>query len=180
MYRFFCEKVGSEADELIQATFMACAKARDQFRKDSSFRTYLYAVARRELYQHFRRRTRNAKMDFAVTSMADLGTSPSSHLARGERKALLAQALRQLPLQQQIIIELHYWEDMRAPQLAAIFEIAEPTARVWLHRARQALRERMAGLTAAPGGDPRGDPALEDWAREIRLQRRATHDREDT
>jgi len=41
IYGFFETKCEADADELPQATFLACLRARDQFRKESSFRTYL-------------------------------------------------------------------------------------------------------------------------------------------
>ena len=39
IYNFFETKCESEADELVQATFLACVRARDQFRAAASFRT---------------------------------------------------------------------------------------------------------------------------------------------
>src|SRR5262245_61871458 len=41
--RFFQHKIEDKADDLVQQTFMACVKARNQFRNASSFRTYLFA-----------------------------------------------------------------------------------------------------------------------------------------
>ena len=50
IYRFFEYRVGGDADDLAQRTFLACVTARDQFRGLSSFRTFLFAIARNELY----------------------------------------------------------------------------------------------------------------------------------
>jgi RNA polymerase sigma factor (sigma-70 family) len=170
VYQFFRDKVSGEEDELIQATFLACVRGRDQFRNDGSFRAYLFSLARNELYRHLRRLARDANLDFSITSLAAVTPSPSSAVAHDERRALLADALRQLPLQQQLVIELHYWEDMRPRELAEIFEIAEPTARLWLFRARRALRVQLehAGL---PLTDERGADALAGWARSLREDR---------
>ncbi|MCI0355339.1 MAG: 2-amino-4-hydroxy-6-hydroxymethyldihydropteridine diphosphokinase, partial [Acidobacteria bacterium] len=40
IYRFFERKVAGEPDELVQETFLACVRRRDQFRRQSSFRTF--------------------------------------------------------------------------------------------------------------------------------------------
>lgn len=168
VYRFFRDKAHGEEDELIQATFFACVRGRDQFRKRCSFRAYLFTLARHELYAYFRRKARRAHVDFAVTSLADLGPSPSQQVDRDQQRAELAAALHQLPLQQQLVLELHYWEDMRPAELARVFEIEEATARVWLFRARQALRRHIEGH--APGSTPpgSGEDALGAWAEALR------------
>ncbi|MEO7731753.1 MAG: sigma-70 family RNA polymerase sigma factor, partial [Kofleriaceae bacterium] len=54
IYGFFETKCEADADELVQSTFLACLRARDQFRKESSFRTYLFTIARHELYRVLR------------------------------------------------------------------------------------------------------------------------------
>lgn len=171
VYRFFRDKVSGNEDELIQATFFACVRARDQFREDCSFRAYLFTLARNELYQHIRLEARRGKLDFGVTSLADLGPSPSRVLDMDQQRAQLTHALRQLPLQQQLLIELHYWEDMRPAELAEIFEITQTTARVWLHRARQALRETLEGPQLHDASSTAGGEALATWAQALTKHR---------
>ncbi|TMQ23133.1 MAG: sigma-70 family RNA polymerase sigma factor [Deltaproteobacteria bacterium] len=80
-------------------------------------------------------------------------------------------ALRQLPVEQQVLLEFHYWHDLDAGALAQMFEASPGAIRVRLLRARQALRHRLGTtpppiggdpLSAAlsePDGDPAGDPA---------------------
>ncbi|MEX1364934.1 MAG: RNA polymerase subunit sigma-70, partial [Nannocystaceae bacterium] len=38
LYRFFTNKLSDHADDLIQATMMACVRGRDSFRKECGFR----------------------------------------------------------------------------------------------------------------------------------------------
>jgi len=154
IYRFFENKVGAEADELAQATFLACVGAREQFRAQSSFRTYLFAIARNELYGYLRRLRRDDVLDFAVTSLADIATTPVSRLERARQAEQLRSALRDLPAEQQLLLELHYWHDLDAAALAEVFDSTPGAIRVRLLRARRAVRERMApAALAAAGGD---------------------------
>jgi RNA polymerase sigma factor (sigma-70 family) len=144
IYRFFEHKVGGEADDLAQRTFMACVKGRDRFRGQSSFRTYLFAIARNELYTFFRRLPKREHVDFEVTSIADLVTSIPGKLERAREVVQLRAALSMLPAEQQLLLELHYWHDLDAAGLAEIFAIPPGTIRVRLLRARRALREQLA------------------------------------
>lgn len=146
---FFATKCHGDADDLVQKTLLACVRAKDQFRKQSSFRTYLFTVARHELYQHLRKQRRDdERLDFSITSVADLVTTPGTRLARdAERRQMLA-VLQAMPVEQQTLLELHYWEGMDTAALAEVFEISEGAVRVRLHRARKELKERLA-----PGAD---------------------------
>jgi RNA polymerase sigma factor (sigma-70 family) len=148
LYRFFRNKSGDECDELVQATMLACLDAKQQFRGDASFRTYLFGIARNKLYRHYRDRKRDEGLDMSVTSVAALITSPGSVLARDEAHRALLAALRELPVEQQTLLELHYWEEMDTVQLAAVFEVPAATVRTWLFRARGKLRE-LLGPTLA-------------------------------
>ena len=152
IYRFFEHKLGAEADELAQATFLACLAARDQFRGRSSFRTYLFTIARHELYAHLRRMRRNEVLDFEVTSLAEIVTTPSSRIDRARRGETLRSALLELSAEQQLLLELHYWHDLDASALAEVFDASPATVRVRLVRARGALRERLSRLGAGALG----------------------------
>lgn len=164
--RFFESKVDRDVDELVQRTFLALTEHRDQFRSQSSFRTYLFTIAKHQLYRHLRRRYR-AKLDFGVTSMRDLRTTPTARLVRDQEKQLLLEALRTLPLEQQILIEMHYWEGLGFDALAEVFEIAPTTVRTRLFRSRRALREQMAELANQPRPAEASESELEAWARAL-------------
>jgi RNA polymerase sigma factor (sigma-70 family) len=149
IYRFFEHKVGAETDELTQKTFLACVRARDQFRGQSSFRTYLFTLARHELYGHLRGLPRRrGEVDFEVTSIAELVTSASGRLERAQQVELLRAALRELPAEQQLLLELHYWHELDAVALAEVFGANAGAIRVRLLRGRKALREQMERLGA--------------------------------
>ena len=167
IYGFFETKCPAEADELTQATFLACVRARDQFRRESSFRTYLFTIARNELYRILRtRQRRDAKLDFQLSSIAELVSTPGTRLARNQEHRRLVEALQHLPVEQQTLLELHYWEDMGIPELAEIFDAPTATIRTRLHRARKALREQMEG--AAPPQVLETLESMDVWARGLR------------
>ena len=108
--RFFRNKVDEGVDDLIQRTFLACVESRDAFRGEASFRTYLFTLARNELFAHLRRREReHARFDPLEQSVHDLGPTPTNIVAQKAEQRLLLQALRRIPVDLQVALELFYW-----------------------------------------------------------------------
>lgn len=174
IYGFFETKCDAHADDLTQATFLACVRARDQFRKSSSFRTYLFTIARNELYRLLRTHQRkDAKLDFELSSIAELISTPGTKLARDQEHRQLLGALQRLPVDQQTLLELHYWEELDIGALAEIFDAPTATIRTRLHRARKALRELMEG--SAPAGVLETLETMDRWVKGSRDKRLGKH-----
>jgi RNA polymerase sigma-70 factor (ECF subfamily) len=167
LHRFFANKC-NEPDEMVQATFMALLKAKDQFAGRSTFRTYLFTIARNELYRHVRKLQRDRLFDPEVSSIAQIATTIGTRLARNQEHKMMCAALRTLPLDQQTLLELHYWEDVDITALSEIFETEHATMRMRLHRARTALREAMLSSKAAPPQALASLETLDTWARQAR------------
>lgn len=143
--RFFINKVDEdEVEDLIQRTLLACVESRDNFRRQSSFRTYLFAVARNELLMFFRRARGRKVVDLSSNSVIALGTSPSRAAVRAQEQRRLFDALRELTADQQTLLELHYWEGLQGPELAEVLGVDPTTVRTRLHRTRLALRSVLA------------------------------------
>jgi len=171
LFRFFRNKVDDGADDLVQQTFLACVQSRDRFRGDASFRTYLFTAARSKLYDYLdRRRREGAAVDYGVTSCADLGISPSSIVARNEQQRLLLQALRALPIDLQIALELYYFEQIRGPELAQALGVPEGTVRSRLRRGLELLRGRLQALATSPAVAESTLTDLDAWAAAVRDQ----------
>ena len=145
VYRFFRSKLESGADDLVQETFLACTRNREVIRAESSFRTYLFCVARSKLFDALRTRMRRGT-DVSLCTMADLRCSPSTWIARNEDLQLLHTALERLPLELQLVLELFYFEEQSAPAVAQILEIPEGTVRSRIRRAIDQLRVHIANV----------------------------------
>lgn len=171
IWRFFQNKIQGDVDELVQITFLACVRGRDQFRKECSFRTFLFTIARRELYRYLRKRHRDRNaLDFGVTSLADLNTTPRSKLAKRDEHKLLLRALRMMPIELQVLLELHYWEGMGTSELADIFEVKPGAMRTRLSRARKQLRETMDKMADKPLTLQTSVANLDAWAAGLRKE----------
>ena len=170
IYRFFSHKVTpGDVDDLVQDTFEACAKSRDAFRGRSSFRTYLFTIARNRLYHYWAKRAKRSAVSLSEVSLVALETSVGTRLAREGRLQWLLAALRQLPLEKQVLFELRYWQEFSDADLAEIFEIARPTVRSRLRRLRVELRELIGELEKAPPAQQLASTdAFDEWARSVR------------
>ncbi len=143
--RFFRAKVGDDGADLISQTFLACVEGRDRI-DGGNVRAYLFAVARRRLADHFRQRQH---VDLSVTSLADMKTGPVTHLGRQEQRELLQRGLALIPLDDQIALELLYFEELPTAEIALVLEVGENTVRSRLARARDKLRKALTELGSA-------------------------------
>jgi RNA polymerase sigma-70 factor (ECF subfamily) len=169
LHRFFVNKVSASSDveELVQRTFTACVEGIDGFRGDASFRTWMFVIARNVLGMWIRGRTQ-ATVDLGTASIADLGVGPSTALAAGRERKQLLHALRRIALEQQIILELYYWDELSAAEIGAVFEIPEGTARGRIRKAKLELRAVLDEM-ARTGIDVESTiSGLEHWARSLR------------
>ena len=167
--RFFRNKCDRDHDDLIQATFLGCVESVARFREDSSFRTFLFAIARNVLSKYYRsKRRERARLDFGSVSAADLGASPSAWMEQGEGARTMLHALRRIPLDSQIALELHYWEGMTGQQIAEVLDIPLGTAKTRLRRARQLLETELARFSNGELKAGYTNTDLDAWARGLR------------
>lgn len=172
LFRFFRSKVSTGAEDLVQQTMLACADGVHRFRGEASFKTYLLAIARTQLLMHLRKHARKGKQLVELeTSVADvLGSpSPSVMVAGKDEQRLVLRALRHIPIDLQIAVELHYWEEMRIDDIAVVIGVPSGTVKSRLNRARRLVREWIMQVEEVPAAlreTTAGD--VESWARSLR------------
>lgn len=110
---------------------------------------YAVGIARHMLIHYIRDR-KTGKVDFDASVHSVLG-SETTLSVRLDKRNMILNTLRALPLQHQMAFELHYGENMPIPELAATMERDEKTIRSYLQLAAQRLREQMKGKIT---GDP--------------------------
>lgn len=151
VYRFFRNKIDGDLDDLVQDTFARCVDRADAVADNDRFRAFLLGVARNVLRERYRAKaSRPDAVDFDAQSVADLGTSPTGALARKRDHRLLLAALRSIPLEDQVALELVYWESMTGRELAQVMQVPEGTARTRLRSARLSLEAALAKLARTP------------------------------
>lgn len=171
VYGFFRNKTSGAVDDLVQKTFMACVEGRDRV-KTNSFRAYLFGVARNILYGEYRRRRKHEAVDFGASSAQDLDPGPSTALGKKEEHRLLLQALRRIPLDYQVALELYYVEGMRGPELAEVLDVPEPTVRSRIRRGLEQVKKEIERVASTPALAESTVGGLESWAADLGTQMR--------
>lgn len=165
--RFFVNKVGDASSDLIQRTFLACVEGVERYRGEGSFRSYVFAIAYRQLCLHYRKRGRE-RLAFESVSAAALDASLSGLIVEREELRLFMAGLRVIPLELQLVLELHYWEECSVAEISAVLEIPPGTVKSRLRRGREQLRAAVERLASNPGLASSTIGGLETWAREVR------------
>jgi RNA polymerase sigma factor (sigma-70 family) len=169
LYRFFHNKLSHDVDDLVQDVLLALLNKPSAYEQRGSFKAYLLGVARYQLFDVYRKLRRDGdRLEFETVTVHDLDPSPSEHVAgRGEERLLL-QALRHLPIDLQIALELTYWEEFAAPEIAEVLTIPVDTVYSRLRRAKELLKKQLAKLACSPQELESTQTDLEHWAAAIR------------
>ncbi len=163
LYRFFRYKVApADVEDLVQQVLLSTVEGAEQFRGESSLRAFIFGIARNTLFGHYRSNRRTPELDFGVSSLMDLTPTASSLLVRAENDALLLEAMMRLPLDLQLILELHFMMGLSGPELATALEIPEGTVRSRLRRALAATRARVEDMARSPARKV-GLSSLQGW-----------------
>jgi RNA polymerase sigma-70 factor (ECF subfamily) len=149
-----------EAEDVAQETFLNLHRHGHRFRSQSRFSTFLYRVAvnaalnrRRSLG---RRRARTEALERRHQAGDDLPTSPrgpEDAAAGGQIQAQVQRAILTLPPHLRLPLVLFDIEGLSYSDVAGVLRVAEGTVKSRIHRARQALRERLRGLVEQEEGE---------------------------
>ena len=165
--RFFLNKVEHDAaDDLIQETFKACFEGKTRVQR---FRSFLYGVARNKLYDHLRQKYRRGQeIDFETESVAGMMSSPSSLIMHRQEERILLEALRNIPIHDQFILELRFWEGLSAREISQLLQEPFNTVRTWIWRAREHLKTAIQTISNSGRLLRSTISNLDDWASRIK------------
>lgn len=144
---FFRLRVPLFADDLTQRTFLACTESMERLRT-TSFRAFLFGVARKILLKHFEAESRQAHLNEFEVGRPQSILSPSGVVTQRREHWLLLRALDRLPDEMQTIISLFYVDGLRAREIAEVLDVPTSTVTTRLSRARDTLRREVEGLRA--------------------------------
>lgn len=169
IYRFFVNKTRTAADteELTQSTFVALMTASERFRGTSSFVTFALGVANNVLRHYYRGLARaTAHFEPLRSSLVELGAGAQTQLECAEEQQLMLAALREIPAELQIVLELYYVEELAPDAIGCALGLNPNTVRSRIQRGREHLRVKVDELAArAPAV---AAPPDERWAELIK------------
>ena len=170
--RFFFNKAREEdAADLIQKTFLRCVERHTTKGSDTEFGAFLFGIARNVLLEYYRGKHRqHGPLEFAAASLEALDPTPSSVLGHRREARILLQALRRIPIEMQVVLELYMFEGLQGREISQIVGAPLPTVRTWIRRSKQLLQTQVDRLTRNPALRESTMTDLDQWIEEIRVQ----------
>lgn len=127
---------GSDADDVVQETFLRAFRSLGQWRGESSFRTWLYSVALRTAQNWKTRFVHRRAVPAAAVAAGPVESREDEH-------ARLLAAIQELPEQQRVTLLLKHFRGLTIREIAELQGSAEGTVKANLHHAVAALLRRL-------------------------------------
>ncbi|MCA9650791.1 MAG: sigma-70 family RNA polymerase sigma factor [Myxococcales bacterium] len=169
--RFFVNKAPeSDRADLIQNTLLQCTQSVERFRGEARFCTYLLAIARNVLLHHYRTRGRKLdQLDPLTHSVVEASTAGLFTKLVGSRELrALLRALRQLPIDLQLVLELKYWERLTAVECGIVLDMSPNTVSSRVKRAKGMLTRMLDGDEGARESGSSEARSVDGWLDEMR------------
>jgi RNA polymerase sigma-70 factor (ECF subfamily) len=143
-----------DAAEVSQEAFLSAYRSIKNFRGDSSFSTWLYRIAINHANTRRKSSTlsqQRAALMESLEPVSDGGSDPAAAVERKEIRDRLQSALNGLTPEDATIILLRDLQDVPYESVAAMLGIPIGTVKSRLHRARRALKARLAPYFKSKG-----------------------------
>jgi RNA polymerase sigma-70 factor (ECF subfamily) len=142
------------AEELAQEVFLRVYRARDSYRAEARFTTWLYRIATNLAVNHARdtKHERSAQTIYLDAPDEETGTTPDvaddepsveQKLMRDERMAAIRTHVMALPERQRMAVLMHKYQGMDYRQIGDVLKLSESATKSLLFRAYQTLRDKL-------------------------------------
>lgn len=142
------------AEELAQEVFLRVYRARESYRAEARFSTWLYRIATNLAVNHARdtRHERTAQTIHLDAPDEETGTKPDVaddepsaelSLLRRERMAAIRAYVMELPERQRTAVVMHKYQELDYRQIGEALKLSESATKSLLFRAYQTLRGKL-------------------------------------
>ncbi len=127
------------AEDLLQSTWLHAIKALPGFqhRSNAKFSAWLFAIARNECKQHWRKSQKEAAFTATQTETTTDNTTANNN------QLMVEQVLSRLSEEDRELVRLRYIADLSLNDISRVLNISSLTARVRLHRALNKVRAHI-------------------------------------
>lgn len=135
-----------EAEEVSQDTFLKAYHSLASFKNESKFSTWIYKIAYNAAISRIRKKTLiTSTIDDYVVENYSIDTLQENLEAidENERISLLKQAVSKLSQDEQLLIDLFYFNDQSIDEICQITGLTDSNVKVKLHRIRKKLYSNM-------------------------------------
>ncbi|WP_232828856.1 RNA polymerase sigma factor [Kribbella monticola] len=133
---------GSEADDVVQESFVKAYRALGGFREDAAFKPWLLRIVANETRNLQRSRNRRARRE-ELAALPESVLDPAEEAAVTERRRELLAAVRALPEHYRQVVICRYLLELDEQETATVLGWARGTVKSRLHRALGRLRTQL-------------------------------------
>jgi len=146
---------GAEAEDIHQETWLAVSRHASRFdSRKASFAAWLYTIARRKVWDHFRKQKivpLVPAQEEMIAAVPDPEPGPLQQVESRETALALIQAVEALPLAQRETFILFAECELSLEEIAGITEVSAETSKSRLRYARATLRRLLSQREAVHG-----------------------------
>ena len=149
VYGYLLARTGTDvalAEDLTQTTYMEAVRGWRRFAGESGAVTWLLAIARHKLIDHYRQADRTRRFRPSVGEIEPVGEA--GDWKAQEQRDEIDRVLARLPGMQRAALVLHYMDDLPVREVGRLLGKSEKAVESLLSRARNEFRR----LHAEPGG----------------------------
>ena len=158
LYQRYCTEVhrtclsftkdSGQAKDLTQDIFIRIITKLDGYKKQATFSTWLYSIARNHCADQIRRSRRRQEVTIGE-SWDNLPLVVDETCGQEEVAAQLIEvAIRKLSIDEQFLLRQRYEDEMSVKELAMYYSLTESAIKMRLKRSRDHLRDRYVQLAA--------------------------------
>jgi RNA polymerase sigma factor (sigma-70 family) len=125
------------SEDLVQEVFLRILRYRQTYRPDTTFRTWMYQIARNTRLDQVRKT--HPETPFASEPVAPASLTDSAQ--QQQEAALLQSALMRLPEDKRELLVLSRFQELKYDEIARLLGCEVGTVKVRVHRALQQLRQ---------------------------------------
>jgi RNA polymerase sigma-70 factor (ECF subfamily) len=158
-YAYYRVSSSEKAEDIVQETFLSALKAKDNFKGESSEKTWLVSILKRKIVDHYRKQSRSRESSSDQYDLpfiregedkgqwdphrrpADWESEGIMNLEREEFYKILELCLSLLPGKWESVFRLKTLEELSSTKICKELGITASNLWVILHRARLRLRE---------------------------------------
>ncbi len=147
LYNFYARLTGDRglSEDLVQEVFLRILKYRQTYAQKSSFRAWMYQIARNTRLDHLRKQRPQTEW----TPEMSPAILPADPAQQQQESALLHRALMRLPEEKREILILSRLQELKHDEIAHLMGCGTNTVKVRVHRALLELKEVFHQLQTA-------------------------------
>jgi RNA polymerase sigma-70 factor (ECF subfamily) len=141
-----CNHDETEAEDVLQTSYLKVISGQACFRGRSSFKTWLFGVIRNTALEVGRRSRRRDERTLRLVTedLEDLSQEPPDQAAaRAETADALVRAMKGLSERQREVLHLVFYQGMSIAEAAGVMGISIGSARTHYHRGKERLKELL-------------------------------------